>query len=232
MSDKKKIGIALRANDAFVKDLSKALSVPPSVLLSVAQYVNTDTGMQIPDTEVLLQIWKKSGLSSEDLSDSFSVLKHIFEEAVKKDVKVDMVLQELEEFCRDRKISGFHDRVEALRAFLTPNHEYLKRMKFSDFAFGVVPNIHSISGVVQLRTAFADKKSTKIIGYVPLLQIRLKTMAHETDKEDLFVFQADEIGLRKLIKALKEYETQLMSMKKTLEKKVNIYTRPDKEEQK
>jgi hypothetical protein len=232
MSEEKKLGLALTANDKFVQDIGKALRVPASVLLQVANYVNTATGIRISDTEKLLTIWKKSSLSSDDLSSALSVLKHLFEEAIKKKVSIETLLQEISEFCAERNIPGFDERKDALGVFLTPKPEFLRRLQFVDFEAGVVPALEAISGVVQLRAAFSDKSSTEITGYVPIVEIRLRAEDAATEKEESFAFQVDEPGLKKLLKYLKEYEDQLGSMKKAVESKLEVYTPAEEEESK
>jgi hypothetical protein len=228
----KRLGIALTASEAFVRDMGKVMSVPPHVLLKVAAYVNTDHGMSISDTEDLLAIWRESGLSVDDLSSTYDVLRHLFKASIKKKVTVDFLLQEISEFCAERGILGFEERRESLRAFLEPKPEYLKQMQFVDFAFGVMPTLESISGVVQLRAAFADKNSPVLIGYVPVVQVRLGVEDTESEESKTFVFQTDEPGLRNLLKYLRIYETQLSTVKDAVAGKIETYTRPERDDSK
>lgn len=230
MTDKKRLDLKLTANESLTKDLRTALSVPPGVLAKVAEFVNTDEGIEIPETETLLGIWKESRLTSNELSDTYSVLRHFFQQAVKRDIETDVLMEELRDFCSERDIPGFVEREAGLRAFLTPKPAYLKRRRFADFAFGVVPALYAINGVVQLRTAFQDKDSTEISGYVPVVQVRLRAEHTDTDEQEVFVFQVDEPGLAKLLKYLRSYQQQLEAVKKATEGSLEIYTRPQKEE--
>jgi hypothetical protein len=230
MSDKKRLGLALTANEAFIKDLQKVLSVPPPLLQEVGNYVNTDKGIEVLDTETLLTMWRKYSLSPDDLSSALSLIKHLFNEETKKEIATEALIEELSEFCAERNISGVDERKEALRAFLTPKPEFLKRMQFIDFANGVLPSIVGVSGTVQLRAAFSEKNSTEIKGYVPIVEIRLRAANPDKEDDEYFIFQSDEPSFAKFIKFLKNYEDQLKIVKKSVENKLDVYTRPEKEE--
>lgn len=228
MSDKR-LGIALISNEAFLRDIKKVLSVPPKTLFAMAEFTNTNIGITIPETDKLLEIWKETGKSSDDLSGVYGVLRHLFNEAVNEKVDINTLIDEIDEFCKEKVISGFEERKEALRTFLTPNPEYLRLRSYSDYLFGVIPSVKSVTGVVQLRAAFADNHSTKIIGYVPLLQIQLKVKHPNEEQDDTFIFQVDEQGLKKLLRYLNEYQSQLLSLKDATSSKLTVYTRPEED---
>jgi hypothetical protein len=225
-----KLNLLGLANEAFVKDLKTALSVPPKILVRLAEKFNTPNGVRLRerDTEAVLKIWSETGLPIENFNDTADVLKHLFKRAVEKEVSVENLLAEIAEVCQKKGIEGLEERRDALRAFLTPKPEYIERRGFIPFAQAVVRNLEAISAVVDLRTVFADTDSTEIKGYVPMAIIRVVCGFDNVDAEhsQRFTFQVTEKKLAKLIKALETYKKQLLEAKGKLGSVATLFDDP------
>jgi hypothetical protein len=218
------------ANEAFVDDLKKVLTIPPEVLAQLAGKLNTKKGIGLRDEDAdeVWRIWAKTKLPVENLGDAISALRYVFTTGLEKELLPDAILDELAKFCRARDLTGLDERIPVLRKFLTPRPGLLKYEKLKPYAKGVERNLESISGTVQLRAAFEDKEATALIGYVPVVVVRLSTQSdrEDDDREDI-VFQTTENGLAKLISHLQTYQKQLKAMKEDLGKKAAEFDEPE-----
>lgn len=225
MTESKKLRIEDVAGEAFHEHFALVLNLPSNKIDELADFLNTDDGIVVSDTDQLLEIWKPIGRPIEELQNVLSVLKHIYDEAIRKEISPDAVIEELESYCEKRDITAaFEERKEAIKKFISPSPGVIKRAKVEPFATGVVPVLYSISGVVNLRAAFSDRTSEELVGFVPVAEVRLVTYNdHDKDTEIPFSFQVTEAGISKLIKNLESYKKQLLRVKSETEGKLKLY---------
>jgi hypothetical protein len=214
------------AGGAFVKDLKTALATPPEVLAEVGRSLNTELGIHARDEKRVRAIWRKAGLPDDALTDTVSVLKHLFERIAEKRLDTTDALEAVRRFCTERGIVGFAEREAALRIFLTPLPAYVRRRLALKYAKAVTPALTAVSGAVGLRCAFVEPGSEQLAMLVPVVEIQIKTETADSEREGSFAFLTTEKGMEELIEHLKLYKKQLVAAKKSCSAGVSVYT-PD-----
>lgn len=221
----KKFHLLLKANESLVDDLKTILSVPPEILLKLNKYFNTETGYELRELDLnsILKIWSAANMSPDRVKDVFSILKHFFDSIIDNEIDIDTFLSEIQELCNVKKIEGFEERKEVIKKLLTPKKTYLQNSKTISWAGNIVQNLISFDGTVQLRGAFNAVDSTDLMGYVPIIQIRLLSAPnYDEGNYNEFIFQLNEHTLDDLINKLQILKKQITSIKKDVVDKVNI----------
>jgi hypothetical protein len=221
----KKFHLLLKANESLVEDLKTALSIPPEILLKLNKYFNTVNGYELRENDLnsVLKIWSATKMSPDRVKDVFSILKHFFDSIIDNEIEVDTFLSEIKELCNVKKIEGFEESKEVIKKLLTPKKTYLQNSKIISWAGNIVQNLVSFDGTVQLRGAFNAVDSTDLMGYLPIIQIRLLSSPNYGEGNyNEFIFQLNEHTLDDLINKLQILKKQVTSIKKDVVDKVNI----------
>lgn len=225
MPEDKKFHLLLKANESLVPDLKTILSVPPEILLKLNKYFNTVNGYELRESDLnsILKIWSATNMSPDLVKDVFSILKHFFDSIIDNEIEIDTFLSEIQELCNVKKIEGFEERKEVIKKLLTPQKTYLQNSKIISWAGNIVQNLVSFDGTVQLRGAFNAVASTDLMGYVPIIQIRLLSAPNYGENNyNEFIFQLNEHTLDDLINKIQILKKQVTSIKKDVVDKVNI----------
>ncbi len=200
--------------ESFVRDLRKALSIPPDVLAELANRLNTDKGIKLGDEAQLAAIWAKAGLPGDVLDAAVGIVKFLFSNVADGKSTVDAVLSELGKFCASRNVAGFEERSESIKRVITPSQAYLKRNKVLQFAQGVGRNLESFNGAIELRAVFKDTDSTDLVGYVPVAVLHFEaTVETEKQEPEQFVVQVTDNGLNRVIEKLQKLKEQMRRVK-------------------
>lgn len=221
----KKFHLLLKANESLVADLKTILSVPPEILLKLNKYFNTETGYELREHDLnsVLKIWSATSMSPDRVKDVFSILKHFFDSIIDNKIEIDAFLSEIKELCNVKKIEGFEERKEVIKKLLTPKKTYLQNSKIISWAGNIVQNLVSFDGTVQLRGAFNAVDSSDLMGYLPIIQIRLLSAPNYGEGNyNEFIFQLTEQTLDNLINKLQILKKQITSIKNDVVDKVNI----------
>jgi len=225
MPENKKFNLLLKANESLVEDLKTILSIPPEILLELNKFFNTETGYELREHDLnsILKIWSATNMSPDRVKDVFSILKHFFDSIIDNEIEVDIFISEIQELCNVKKIEGFEERKEVTKKLLTPKKTYLQNSKIISWAGNIVQNLVSFDGTVQLRGAFNAVDSTDLMGYLPIIQIRLLSAPNYGEGNyNEFIFQLGEQTLDDLIDKLQILKKQVISIKNDLADKVNI----------
>ena len=233
MPEEKKFNLLLKANESVLEDLKIILSVPPDILLKLDKYFNTVNGYELRENDLnsVLKIWSATNMSPDRVKDVFSIMKHFFDSIIDNEIEVDTFLAEIRELCNVKKIEGFDERKEAIKKLLTPKKTYLQNSKIISWAGNIVQNLVSFDGTVQLRGAFNAVGSTDLMGYLPIIQIRLLSSPNYSEGNyNEFIFQLSEQTLDDLINKLQILKKQVNSIKTAVVDKVNILNIKTREE--
>lgn len=201
-------------SEAFIRDLKKALTIPPNVLAELAGKLNTDQGIKMEDEANLVEVWAKAGLPADILDAAVGVFKFIFSNIADGKATVDAALSELRQFCVARNITGLEERVDSIQRLITPTQTYLRLKKILPVAQGVGQNLESFSSAVELRAVFENKDSAEIFGYVPIAILHFEASGESEEKETAqFIVQVTEDGLDRLIAKLGKLKERMRSVK-------------------
>lgn len=230
-TERKSFGLEGKANKDFIRDLGKLLEAPVSFLLDLPNYLKTQQGFTFKEEgeEQMRAAAVHLSIEPDDLSNVLSVLKFMFDSVLQQDLDLQLFLDEVDAFCTKRGIAGFPERRDALVALLTPTPDYLQRRAASPFANGVSPCAGSVSAVVQLRAIFKGKDKSELVGYVPMVQVRI-TAAFDTDdfQKQPYVFQLTSNELDDFMAILKQYQRQVADMKRSVGDSLRLYDPHDR----
>nr|VFK47340.1 MAG: hypothetical protein BECKTC1821D_GA0114238_104511 [Candidatus Kentron sp. TC]VFK57081.1 MAG: hypothetical protein BECKTC1821F_GA0114240_101442 [Candidatus Kentron sp. TC] len=225
MNAGKKLRIAEAAGDSFRQDFGFVLGLPSSIIEQLAKLVNTKKGIIVNDTDKLLGIWKKVEHPVEELQSVLSVLKYLYGEGIREEISPENIIAELSDYCEKNNLTEeFEQRKDAILEFITPLPGVIDRARAAAFSTSTIPVLYSMSGVIDLRAAFADEKSDDFKYFIPIAEIRLVTFNdNDQDTEIPFLFQVTEEELDKLIGNLQALKKQLRKVKSISSNKLPLF---------
>jgi hypothetical protein len=100
---------------------------------------------------------------------------------------------------------------DRLTLLLQSNANYQSFAKIRRLTAGFLPNGISFSSFLDLRPSFTEEDEPKIVGYVPMIQFRIRTDSSTPGLKN-FVFQLDREGLVEIGKAVERAEAKLKSI--------------------
>lgn len=216
----KKFNIKLKATEAFKNDLNSLLAYDTDFLSDLFSKLKTEEGLVVKDSDEVFKVFNNSNVSVDKAQTIISVIQYLYDSITKQDLDLEESLNELEEFCEENSISGFKEKKEILYNLLEPTEIFKKRKKYMPWATAVMPTLLAVGGVVELRAAFDEYKSTEIAGYIPIAQIRLICYHDYKEDEDIiYHFQVTEELLDKLIKNFEVLKKQLTALKDEFKEK-------------
>ena len=100
---------------------------------------------------------------------------------------------------------------DRLTLLLQSNANYQNFAKIRKLTAGFLPNGISFSSFLDLRPSFTDELDPKVVGYIPMIQFRIKTDSSTPGLKN-FVFQLDRETLGEIKKAVERAEAKLKSI--------------------
>ncbi len=212
---KKDLRLVDTVMDSFKRDLRTALDCPPELLRQLASELDTDRGFRLLEESRVMRAWSEAGLAADTLSDTFRILKHIFQFGCKHERSPDDLLAEVREVCSRHDIPGFEERQGELKLLLTPSARYLERRRALPWSRSVFPILVGIDASAELRGVFESATSEEVVGLVPLAVLRLAVRYDDDDKTQTsrIAMQLTEEDVDKIIARLEQSKARMKRLK-------------------
>lgn len=200
----------------LLKDLKVALATPVEVLRSFTGNLDTDRGFHFRDETRTIKSWAAAGLAPAALSDTFAVLRHLFEYAVTNKKTPDELLGEIQVLCSAKDIQGFEERREVLCALLAPSDRHLERHAVVPWTQSGFPILVGLDTSVELRAAYRSARSDELLGLIPMAILRVATKYDDDEKAQVcrFAMQLTEEDIDRLIDRLQLSKRRLSALRR------------------
>lgn len=204
----------------MVDDLRVLLKLKVSQLSSFAEAVNSEQGFGISKDVNLSQLVHRLSMTGVEFEQIYRIADFLYDRMAEKEIGFEDLFSTITDIAEEYNLPSPAPKRKALQKLFSLPFDYQKKKKVEIYRKGIVHNILAIASTHEVRAIFSDDDNNemKLLGYVPIVNIR---MIAEDDKEDkqTMIFSADETSLDKLIERLNEIKDKLEYMKKNISEK-------------
>lgn len=207
--------------EPFFTNFKKLLALKPEQIKKINLLLSEKNGFNvIEDDEKINNFAQQLDIKNEDLLDILSVSFFIYENIKEKDVSEEDLTKDLMTLSKEINIELQNDILQSLKLLFKRKDQFEISEKVKYYKKGVIPSIHGLTSICDIRAIFDDKLNIK--NYIPMLIARISTEDDIGNKE-YFNFQFTEKTLKDFKIFIDESSKKLENVKKDIKSKINIY---------
>ena len=168
----------------------------------------------------LAELVRHVSVTGDEFEQIYRISKFLYNRIAEKESGFDDLFSTIQVIAQQHGLPSLSRKRTAFQKLFSVPLDYQKKRKVDTYRQGIVHNISAIAYTHEVRAVLDDDPDgdMELLGYVPVVSIRLVA---EDDKEDkrTLLFSADEKSLDKLIERLTKIKNKLEYVKKNLSEK-------------